>query len=108
MSPDPAGRPGPPPGGPGSPLSDPHRTGPVPAYTPGSTAVPPRPGRFNLLARRRAPRDMWEPARPIPLWRRLFALISLAVIALTAGAMFAATVAAALGGLALAIQSLIS
>gem|GEM_PF-4675133 len=74
----------------------------------GPTAMPPRPGRLNLLAHRRAPRDMWEPARRIPLWRRLFALVSLAVIALTAGAMFAATVAAALGGLALAIQSLIS
>jgi len=58
--------------------------------------------------RRPAGRDFSEQYRAPRWWQRLFSLVSLAVISLTAGVMVAVAIAAAVAAVAIALQSLVT
>lgn len=58
--------------------------------------------------KRPSQRDFSEQYRPPRWWQRLFSLISLSVISLTAGVMAAVAIAAAVAAVAIALQSLVS
>jgi len=53
-------------------------------------------------------RDFAEKYRPPRWWQRVFSLVSLAVISLTAGVMVAVAIAAAVAAVAIALQSLVT
>jgi hypothetical protein len=58
--------------------------------------------------RRASRRDYSEQYKAPRWWQRLFSLVSLAVISLTAGVMVAVAIAAAVAAVAIALQSLVT
>ncbi|NOX31653.1 MAG: hypothetical protein GXP35_16645 [Actinobacteria bacterium] len=71
-------------------------------------ATPP-PLQTSWWTRRRMATRSWdEQYKPAPLWKRIFAIVSLALIAVGGGLLMAGSVAAAIAAAAIAISSIVS
>ncbi len=71
-------------------------------------ATPP-PLQVSWWTRRRMATRSWdEQYKPAPLWKRIFAVVSLAAIAVGSGLFMAGSVAASIAAAAIAISSIVS